>query len=109
MEFPNDIQHIIIRKMDIDTRRALGIFVKLSIPENLKGKIASTFLHKHVVTNNQNIIFVSLGDRKLKVQNGNRIDSYVYRLRRTFDGASMASDEVLHVPKHGKHIRQLYL
>lgn len=36
MELPRDIKKLIISKLDIDTRRSLGIIVKLKIPENVK-------------------------------------------------------------------------
>jgi hypothetical protein len=36
MELPRDIQLNVIRKMDIDTRRALNIYTKLNIPDNIK-------------------------------------------------------------------------
>ena len=32
---PRELQYIIIKKMDIDTRRSLGIFVKLKIPSSI--------------------------------------------------------------------------
>jgi hypothetical protein len=38
-ELPREIQYMIIRKLDIDTRRSLGIFTKLRIPEMLQKKL----------------------------------------------------------------------
>lgn len=43
MEFPKDINNIIARKLDIDTRRSLGIFTKIKCPKDLQEKISSTF------------------------------------------------------------------
>jgi hypothetical protein len=35
VELPNEIQFKIIKKLDIDTRRSLGIYTKLKIPNKL--------------------------------------------------------------------------
>lgn len=39
VNFPSEIINKIISKLNIDTRRSLGIFVKLKIPEELKLKL----------------------------------------------------------------------
>lgn len=47
MELPNDIQLKIISKLDIDTRRALGIYSKLQIPKHIKDKLEKTIPSPH--------------------------------------------------------------
>jgi hypothetical protein len=42
-DFPEDILNTIISKLDIDTRRSLGIYTRLKIPDELKVKISMTF------------------------------------------------------------------
>jgi len=44
MDLPNDVKFKIMGKMDIDTRRALGIYTKLRIPKNISDKINSVFI-----------------------------------------------------------------
>lgn len=39
MEFPREIQNMILSKLDIDTRRSLGVFTRLKIPETLAQQI----------------------------------------------------------------------
>lgn len=43
MEFPRDINNVIVSKMDIDTRRALGVYTKLKLPPQLNTAISKTF------------------------------------------------------------------
>jgi hypothetical protein len=40
-DLPIQIQNKIIRLLDIDTRRKLGIYVKLKIPNNLASKLSN--------------------------------------------------------------------
>lgn len=40
MDLPKELQFIIARKLDIDSRRALGIFTKLNIPQHLDRSIS---------------------------------------------------------------------
>jgi len=39
MDLPRDVELQIIRKLDIDSRRALGIYTKLSVPDHIKTKL----------------------------------------------------------------------
>ena len=41
-EFHRDVRNIIIRKMDIDTRRALHIYTKLVVPQRIVELLADT-------------------------------------------------------------------
>lgn len=43
MEFPRDLRNVIVSKMDIDTRRSLGIYSKLKCPEHITSEISKTF------------------------------------------------------------------
>lgn len=43
MEFPRDLNNVIVSKMDIDTRRALGIYTKIKCPEHIGTNISKTF------------------------------------------------------------------
>lgn len=43
MPLPNDVVLRIISFMDIDTRRSLGIYAKLNVPDDLKSRITSCF------------------------------------------------------------------
>ena len=40
---PRDLQLHIVRKMDMDARRTLGIFFKLRIPDTLKQALGNIF------------------------------------------------------------------
>jgi hypothetical protein len=51
---PRDLQLHVVRLLDIDSRRALGIYSKLRIPTNLENKISKTFIRKltpYIATN----------------------------------------------------------
>lgn len=39
MEAPRDVEKIIIRKLDIDTRRALNIYTRLKVPDQIRAKL----------------------------------------------------------------------
>lgn len=43
MELPRDVHNKIISNLDIDTRRSLDIYIKLTIPKNLQDKITKCF------------------------------------------------------------------
>lgn len=43
MEFPRDMNNLIVSKLDIDTRRTLGIYTKLKCPDRLSAQISNTF------------------------------------------------------------------
>lgn len=42
-EFPRDVHNKIISKLDIDTRRSLGIYVKLKVPQSLIDKLTNVY------------------------------------------------------------------
>ena len=51
---PRDLQLQVVRLLDIDSRRALGIYSKLRIPTNLEKKISKNFIRKltpYIATN----------------------------------------------------------
>ena len=41
MEFPRDIRNIIVRKLDIDSRRVFGIYSKLNTPTNFVDSLSA--------------------------------------------------------------------
>jgi hypothetical protein len=60
MEIPNDVQNIIVRKLDIDSRRKIGCYTKLNVPDTLKDKLAQ--LHrKHRRVPESHLACVGLG------------------------------------------------
>ena len=108
MEFPRDIRNIIISKMDIDTRRALGIYTKLKCPKELTVKLTDMFV-KH--KNTPNFAIVSLGKRPLKLNNNEVTDVYIYRLHRQFETTTgnLVHTRLLHIPPHKTYIKELYI
>ena len=82
MEFPNDILLKIISYMDIDTRRSLGIFTKLHIPQKIKNTLTSLIPHP------TRLIFepysrVSLGPIRKSITS-NESDRFMYVLHNDF-------------------------
>lgn len=53
-ELPREIQNMIIRKLDIDTRRSLGIYTKLKVPPFLEEKLKQ--LPKAQITDENSIV-----------------------------------------------------
>jgi len=49
-EFPRDIQLQLIRRLDIDARRALGIYTKLQVPPELENRISKTYIKRLTMT-----------------------------------------------------------
>lgn len=60
--FPRDVELKLISLMDIDTRRALGIYTKLHIPHSLQELFSSCF---HRITYTQGYACVRLGPQRL--------------------------------------------
>lgn len=62
MEFPRDIEMHIIRKLDIDTRRRLGIYTKMNVPNEIKDTISKVFSStKRITTSNNLLVMLPLG------------------------------------------------
>lgn len=47
IDLPRDIEMNIISKLDIDSRRALGIYTRLKIPKDIKDKLEKTIPSPH--------------------------------------------------------------
>ena len=43
MEFPRDVMWRIVAKLDIDSRRNVGVYTKLRVPADLESKIAARY------------------------------------------------------------------
>lgn len=54
---PRDIQKLIIRKMDIDSRRVIGIYRKMTIPREITEK-----LNNHIKSLRNSVVFDSFPD-----------------------------------------------
>ena len=61
---PRDVQLIIIGYMDIDGRRALGIYRRLRVPLHIETRLAQV-LHKPCVINQGSSVCISLGRDKV--------------------------------------------
>lgn len=55
MELPRDIQLAIMRKLDLDTRRKIGLFCKLDIPLHIKRAITKSLNNRPKIKNIENI------------------------------------------------------
>lgn len=78
-ELPRDVMLKIVSYMDIDTRRSLGIYTKLRVPDEIKSKLEA------VLTHPTRLLFsvysrVSLGP--IKNVNGN--ERYMYAIHSDF-------------------------
>lgn len=87
MEFPRDLNHLIVSKLDIDTRRTLGIYTKLKCPSDLEQKISKTLNKVH---SQYDHFCVELGPKR---------DPYMhmYTLIRFFDSSGMWDNRVDYV------------
>ena len=47
MELPRDLQKMVFRKMDMDTRIAIGFIIKLNVPDDLKRKLENMPRMRH--------------------------------------------------------------
>lgn len=59
IQLPREILNKIISFLDIDTRRSLGIYTKLKIPENIKNKLESLEKHEDITINNNRYYYMS--------------------------------------------------
>jgi hypothetical protein len=93
MELPRDVKLSIVRKMDIDTRRCIGIFSKLKVPSNLRKHLEKVLFRNMVLVHcYDHIIYtVPLPNHK-NYHNGQR---YKYVLQRTVYSDGHCYDEVL--------------
>lgn len=78
MELPRDVELILLSKMDIDTRRALGVYSRLDVPLALKELITTTF---GKVTFAQGYACVRLGPRRFIDDEGSHGDSMYILVR----------------------------
>lgn len=59
MNIPFDISSQIVRRLDIDSRRALGVYTKLKVPQDLAKKISRTFIktaHKRMKSDDNSLM-----------------------------------------------------
>ena len=65
MEFPNDVVLKILSKLDIDTRRSLGVYTKLKIPQKLRNRISICLNKvKNTSLGHRHVYYVQLGPSK---------------------------------------------
>ena len=63
MDIPLDVQKIIIRHLDIDTRRSLNIYTTLKIPEQLKQSISnSMIIYSDLINISKKTISIKMND-----------------------------------------------
>lgn len=101
MEFPKDINNIIVRKLDIETRRALGIYTKLNCPKDMQEKISSTFQNIKQFDKRTEVVLCQL-PRKI-----DDYEFYKYTIIRFFDDNDpeipsrplLSSVQVLHIER----------
>ncbi len=104
MEFPKDINNIIVKKLDIDTRRSLGIFVKINYPEEYKNEL-SKCLNK--IQKGPDHVYIQLGPLKKHILSDNScIDDTTYSLYRFFENGNMTENRVHHFPSQTDARRQ---
>ncbi len=108
MEFPKDINNIIVKKLDIDTRRSLGIFVKLNYPEQYKTQL-SKCLNK--IQKGSDHVYIQLGPiKKIILSDDSSIDDTTYSLYRFFEKENekenMTENRVHHFPTLNDERRQ---
>jgi hypothetical protein len=97
-EFPRDIQKVIVRKLDIDTRRAMGVYCRIRCPEFLAEKlnIVLTKAKTYLLSSLSNRTLVALGKSQVALMIGQetrliRAESSLYHIVKDFDRVSMSS------------------
>lgn len=81
MEFPRDVRNIIISKLDIDTRRSLGIFTRLDVPQSVKDGLSKVLAK---VQYGKFFAHVKLGPiRRVSLFDASDCD-HIYTLSRSF-------------------------
>ena len=68
MELCRDVRNIIIRKMDIDTRRTLGIYTKINCPKPLQNLITSAIDKLQVSTDKTYVCLGSMREQQSKYE-----------------------------------------
>jgi hypothetical protein len=102
MEFPRDINNLISSKLDIDTRRALGIYTKLRCPNHLKEKLTKTFnriQHQYDHFSMEIGPMRTLGDMKVPM----------YTIIKFFDTEGMWDHRVDYVPQNDCTYMVIYM
>lgn len=97
LEFPRDINNYIVSKLDIDTRRLLGIYTKLEIPEQLSIEISGCF--NRIKYGKYNAV-VRLGPKRMVFPNDDENIDFIYSLSRGFifcDGFILVWYQVVHI------------
>ena len=88
MEFPRDIEMHIIRKLDIDTRRNLGIYTKMNVPNEIKDAISKVFSStRRITTSNNLLVMLPLGP-VTQFSSANNFNKYRYILCRFVQASS---------------------
>lgn len=59
-ELPRELQYNIARKLDIDSRRALGIYTKLKVPDVIVDKINKLILNRPKTKRNNIVLDLSV-------------------------------------------------
>lgn len=81
LEFPRDINNYIVSKLDIDTRRLLGIYTKIKVHERLATELSDCF--KHLKYGKYNAV-VRLGPKRMVFPNDDENIDFIYSLSRGF-------------------------
>lgn len=96
MEFPKDIQYQIVKKLDIDTRRTLGIYTKIKCPKSLEQKITCTF---NKIETGADHVYINIGPiRNIKMSDNSIIKEPVYGIYRFFDDKNLVETRVHYFP-----------
>lgn len=67
-DLPKELQFIIARKLDIDSRRALGIFTKMNIPKDLASSISKVLSNRYTKIGSH--LVVKLNNEKYQLVKG---------------------------------------
>lgn len=78
MDIPRDIELMLLSKMDIDSRRAFGVYSRLDVPLFLQQLLTATF---EKVTFTQGYACVRLGQRRYVDVEGSHGDSMYILVR----------------------------
>ena len=96
LEFPRDINNLIVSKLDIDTRRLLGIYTKIKVPEKLAIEISNCFNHLKYRKCNA---FVRLGPKRIVFPDNEVVDNMytIYRSSDYCDGEHFVCYQVIYI------------
>ncbi len=96
MEFPRDINNLIVKKLDIETRISLKIYTKLKIPESLQQKISNCF---GKIEKKGDYVVVKIGPIRTMIFDDNSVyTERIYGIYRFFDNTGMYCNRVNYVP-----------